>query len=172
METSRLTQVADARSPLSFEEFFQTEYSGLVRACFLLSADMAEAEELAQEAMARAFERWERVARMESPGGYVYQTALNLNRKRLRHLAVRAKRMLAMTPDPYSQANSDVRRDIVDAIASLTQGQREAFMLVEWLGISAEEAGPLLGIEPASVRARVHRARAALRDRLSREGRS
>jgi DNA-directed RNA polymerase specialized sigma24 family protein len=40
-----------------FEEFFRAEYPGLVRSLYLLTADLGEAEELAQEAMARVFER-------------------------------------------------------------------------------------------------------------------
>lgn len=43
--------------------------------------------------------------------------------------------------------------------------QREALVLIEWLGYSAEEAGPLLGIQAASVRGRLHRAREGLRQR-------
>lgn len=65
---------------------------------------------------------------------------------------------------------SDTHVEITEAIASLPIGQRQAFMLVEWLGMSTEEAGRLLRIAPASVRARIHRARAALQDRLSDEG--
>jgi DNA-directed RNA polymerase specialized sigma24 family protein len=57
-----------SESELGFEEFFQAEYSGLVRSLYLLTADLGEAEELAQEAMARACERWERVKHMESAG--------------------------------------------------------------------------------------------------------
>jgi DNA-directed RNA polymerase specialized sigma24 family protein len=40
-------------------------------------------------------------------------------------------------------------------------------MLVSWLGLSAEEAAPILGIKAPSVRSRVHRARADLRGRLA-----
>lgn len=159
-----------SRSRRSFDEFFQAEYPALVRACFLLTVDQAEAEDVAQEAMARAFERWDRVAGMESPGGYVYRIAVNLNRRRLRRLAARARHLLAMGPNPEPGEGPEVRLEIADAIASLSRGQREAFMLVEWLGVSAEEAGRTLGIRPGSVRSRVHRARAALRDRLRGEG--
>lgn len=155
---------------LEFEEFFRAEYQGLVRAFYVLTADRAEAEELAQEAMARAYERWDRVGAMESPAGYLYRIGVNLNRHRLRHLAVRARRLLAMTRDTQSEQAPGVRREIAEAIASLSRGQREAFMLVEWLGLNAEEAGQVLGIAPASVRSRVHRAKAALRSRLSDEG--
>src|SRR5215217_7710645 len=41
-----------------FSSFFRAEYVPLVRAFFLLTADRAEAEELAQAALARAYERW------------------------------------------------------------------------------------------------------------------
>ena len=155
---------------LDFEQFFQAEYRGLVRAFYVLTADQAEAEELTQEAMARAYERWDRVRTMDSPTAYVYRVGVNLNRQRLRHLAVRARRLFTITGHPDSQQPLGVRGEIAEAIASLSKGQREAFLLVEWLGISAEEAGRILRIEPGSVRSRVHRARTALRDRLSDEG--
>lgn len=155
---------------LDFEEFFRAGYPGLVRAFYVLTADRLEAEELAQEAMARAYERWERVGVMRSPVGYLYRTGANLNRHRLRHLAVRARRLLVMTRDDRSEPVAGVRREIAEAIASLSPGQREAFMLVEWVGLSAEEAGRVLSIAPTSVRSRVHRARAALRARPSDQG--
>ncbi len=167
VDATRLGHVA---SGLDFEEFFRAEYRGLVRAFYLLTADQAEAEELAQEAMARAYERWDRVQTMESPTGYIYRVGVNVNRQRLRHLAVRARRLLAIADPPGSGQPPEIRSEIGEAIASLSTGQREAFMLVEWLGMSAEEAGRVLKIAPASVRSRVHRARTALRHRLSEEG--
>jgi DNA-directed RNA polymerase specialized sigma24 family protein len=42
--------------------------------------------------------------------------------------------------------------------------QRQALVLVEMVGMTAEEAGRVLGIEPVSVRVRISRARAALRE--------
>ncbi len=154
---------------LQFEDFFRREYPNLVRSLYLLTTSLPEADELAQEAMARAFERWDRVRAMESPGGYVHQTAVNLNRKRLRHLRVRARRV---TTPPVSKDEPEIAMlsaDLGDALRSLPLGQREAFLLVEWLGLSSDEAGRVLGIEGSSVRSRVHRARAVLRDRLSNE---
>jgi hypothetical protein len=81
---------------LGFEAFFQAEYPGFVRALYLLTGDQDEAEELAQATLARVYERWERVRVMDSPAGYVYRAAVNLHRQRRRHLAVRARRLLAM----------------------------------------------------------------------------
>ena len=79
---------------LEFEEFYRAEFPNLVRAMFLLVPDDDEAQELAQEAMVRVYERWNRVRSMERPGGYVYQVAVNLNRRRIRSLAMRTRRLL------------------------------------------------------------------------------
>jgi RNA polymerase sigma factor (sigma-70 family) len=166
VETARSLGVDEGHPRVGFAEFFSAEYPGLVRGLWLLTADLAESEELAQEAMARAYERWDRIGRMDSPGGYVYRTAVNLNRKRLRHLAVRARGLLAIGPRDDLLQQMDIGPDLTEAIASLPRGQREAFMFIEWFGMNSEEAAPILGITSASVRSRVHRARAALRRRL------
>src|SRR5438128_2695576 len=73
-----------ARSHQSFEEFFRSESSRLGKAIYLLTGSRAEAEDLVQEAMARALVRWDRVSAMESPAAYVYRVTLNLHRRRRR----------------------------------------------------------------------------------------
>lgn len=100
---------------------------------------------------------------MGSPEGYVYRTAMNLNRKRLRRLAVRRRRPIVEDPTPDPTAIAEERSLASLAIAALTRGQREALVLVEWLGLSTEEAGQVLAIEAASIRSRLSRARATLR---------
>ena len=49
----------------------------------------------------------------------------------------------------------------------LSHSQRQALVLVELLGMSAEEAGRVLRIEPVSVRVRLSRARTLLRQRAT-----
>jgi RNA polymerase sigma-70 factor (ECF subfamily) len=143
-----------------FEVFFDEEYGRLLRLMFAMTGDRSEAEEVAQEAMTRAFERWDRVGAMKSPAGYVYRTAVNLDRSRLRRLKLRASRPREIggghVPEP------EVVGELVGALASLPRGQREAVLLVEWLGLDTAEAGRILGISASSVRSRVHRAKSAL----------
>jgi len=155
-----------SRAGRSFEQFFEAEYPTLARALLLLTGDPVEAEDLAQEALARAFERWARVGQMDSPAGYVYRTALNLHRKRLRHLRVRARQVLRSggAEDPAGVVAS--RMEVQRALRAVSREQREALVLVEWLGLDPQEAGAVLGIEAVSVRGRLHRARAALREQL------
>src|SRR5512141_1488601 len=49
-----------------FDAFFEAHYVRLARALYLLTGNAAEAEDLAQDAMLRVYERWERVSTMGS----------------------------------------------------------------------------------------------------------
>lgn len=157
---------AEAANARSFEEFFEEQYVSVTRALVLLVGDGLEAEELAEEAFARAWGRWDLVREMASPAGYVYRTALNLNRNRLRHLARELRPHKRREPGPDLAADVATRDEVRRALAALPAPQREAVVLVEWLGLGSEEAGEILGIRPGSVRARVHRARATLREQF------
>ena len=163
---TRVEPVDCVEEPGDFEGFFHREYPRLVKSLYLTTSNLLEAEELAQEAMARVFERWDRVKGMDAPGGYLYHTALNLNRKRLRRLAVRARGFLWPAEPPDAIAASETRSDLMRALAGLPDSQKEALVLVDWLELTSEEAGRILGIRPASVRSRVHRARETLQSRL------
>ena len=146
----------------SFEAFFSAEFARLARAMFLLTGSASEAEDLAQEAMVRVYERWEQVSRMDAPTGYLFRTALNLHRSGLRRMA-RSLRGGADREVADVIGAAEDREALRRALASLPIGQRQALILVEWLSLSPEEAGRVLGIAAVSVRVRVSRAKKALR---------
>jgi RNA polymerase sigma-70 factor (ECF subfamily) len=162
MPLTRLRAETMTGERLSFEDFFLTEYPSLRKLLAAVTGSADEAEEIAQEAMARALERWDSVSRMVSPAGYVFVTAVNLERKRVRHL-VRRARVLSELRLVRSSPSPDASTELSTLLSSLPQGQRTALVLTEWLGLTAEEASEVLGIAASSVRSRVHRARATLR---------
>jgi RNA polymerase sigma factor (sigma-70 family) len=161
METlTEQVEVADERA--EFAGFFAEHFAPVLRAMYLVTGDRFEAEELAQVAFVKVYERWDRVARMDNPVGYVYRAAVNAHRKRLRRLATAARRTLSLLPvDEIS--GSDERDEIRRMLARLSDSQREALVLIEWLGFSDAEAGAVLGISAGAVRVRLSRAKAALR---------
>jgi len=152
----------------SFEAFFQEQYTNLLRAMYLVTGNRHEAEEVTQDAFVRALERWDRVRRADNRAGYLYRIALNLYRSKLRRVARAARKTVKPVPDADPFEAADDRDAVGRAMATLPEGQREAVVLVEWLGMTDDEAGVVLGISPVTVRVRRHRARGHMRPILER----
>jgi RNA polymerase sigma-70 factor (ECF subfamily) len=149
-----------------FEEFYRAEHVRLYRALYLVTGDRAEAEELMQEAFLRMWERWPRVSRLDDPQGYLFRTAMNAFRSRLRRAARRARVAMGRTvhQDPFAAA--DARDQVVRALRHLTPRQRAALVLTELLGFGTEEAARALGVKAGTVRSLSSQARSALRRTL------
>jgi len=152
----------------SFEVFFQEQYTNLLRAMYLVTGNRHEAEEVTQDAFVRALERWERVRRADNRAGYLYRIALNLYRSKLRRVARSARKTLKPVPEPDPFEAADDRDAVGRAMDTLPAGQREALVLVEWAGMTDEEASEILGISAVTVRVRRYRARENMRPVLER----
>lgn len=148
--------------PSAFESFFEDERERLLRALSVITGSRAEAEDLAQEAFTKVFERWETVAAMEDPAGYLHRTAMNLFRNQYRRTKVAIARAVGIGPEQDVFKPVEDRDTAARALGSLTPRQRAALVLTEGLGYSGEEAGQLLGIKASTVWALTHQARAAL----------
>ena len=83
---------ADAPEVPSFEAFFEAEHGRLLRALYLVTGNAEEAEELMQDAFVAVWERWDRVRTMDEPTGYLFRTAMNRYRSRLRRTARATRR--------------------------------------------------------------------------------
>lgn len=152
----------EVRPEESFEEFFEGTYERLLRALFLVIGNRQEAEDATQEAFVRVYERWDSVRGRPNPAGYAYRVALNVYRSRLRRVGAAARRIW-MEDQPDEIAAADDRDVIGRALATLPRGHREALVLVDWLGMTDEEAGRILGVAPVTVRVRLSRARPRMR---------
>jgi RNA polymerase sigma-70 factor, ECF subfamily len=146
-----------------FEEFFELEHGRLFGALTVMTGDRFEAEEVMQEAFLKLWERWTRVSRMDEPVGFLYRTAMNLYRKRLRRTAVALRRAVNVLPQDDALAVVEARDEAARLLRELTPREREVVVLTGYLGYSTEEAGHLLGIKASTVRALTTRARASLR---------
>jgi RNA polymerase sigma-70 factor (ECF subfamily) len=73
--------------------------------------------------------------------------------------------LLPELPDALAE-RGELRTKLVDALESLPDGYREAFVLRDLEELSSEEVGAVLGLDAAAVRQRVHRARLTLRGLL------
>jgi RNA polymerase sigma factor (sigma-70 family) len=149
----------------SFDHFYRSERDGLLASLCLITRDPHEAEELMHDAFLKVWERWGRVRDMDRPAGYLYRTAINAFRTRYRRAAI-AKRVLGLAPtrDPLEAVEG---RDWMErALATLSDRQRAAVILVELLQYTSEEAGRLLGVRPGTVRGLACHGRVALRKKI------
>ena len=149
--------------PASFEEFFHLERDRLFRLMFVITKNRQEAEDLSQDAFARVWERWDSVGAMENPTGYLHRTAMNLFRSRYRRALLAARRGIGLAAQENAYEAVDDRQVALQALSSLAPRQRAAIVLTEVLRYTAEEAGSMLGIRAATVRALHFQARSALK---------
>jgi RNA polymerase sigma-70 factor (ECF subfamily) len=152
----------------SFEAFFEAHHARLYGTLCLVTSDRAEAEDIMQDAFLKLWERWDRVRAHPDPGGYLYLTAFNLFRSRLRRAARAARRALTgSAPDPLAEV--DARESLAAGLRTLTPRQRAAIVLLELLDFTSEEAARALGVRPVTVRVLASQGRAALRDTIGRD---
>ena len=151
----------------SFEDFFHHEKDGLYGVLCIVTRNRHEAEELTQEAFVRVLERWDRVASMDDPTGYLYRTSMNVFRKRHRRAKLAMKRTIGLTPRDDELDEVEAREAVVRALAPLTPAQRAAIVLTDLLDFSSEEAAELLGTTAGAVRTLASRGREALRKKAS-----
>jgi RNA polymerase sigma-70 factor, ECF subfamily len=147
----------------SFERFFELERGRLFGALVLLTRDRHEAEELMQDAFLRLLERWDRVAAMEDPAGYLYRTAMNLFRSRRRRAAVALRRAVRLGVHTDELARVEGTDAAARALAKLSPRERAAVVLVDVLGFTSEEAADPLRVKASTVRVLLARGREGLR---------
>lgn len=130
-----------------------------------LTRDVAEAEDCVQDAFARALPRWGKVRRYEDPEAWVRHVAMNLARSRWRsHLRRRSReRALAGSPDTLSEDHVD----LLAALRTLPEQQRDAVVLHHLVGHSVVEIAERQGVAVGTVKARLSRGRQALAARLA-----
>jgi RNA polymerase sigma-70 factor (ECF subfamily) len=163
---STVTSAAPAR----FEDFFREQHPRLFAALCLTTGSRHEAEEIAQEAFVRVLERWDRVSSLENPAGYLFQTGMNLFRKRYRRARLWERLQLPTKESDDAFALVDDRDVLVRALRELSPRQRAAVVLTTVFDHPSEEAGKIMGISDSTVRVLVKRARAELRANVEDDG--
>ena len=160
---------ATAAEAASFESFVLENQTRLFGFLCLMTGSRYEAEEIAQEAFVRVLDRWDHVHRLEDPPGYLFVTAVNVFRKRLRRAKLALRRSIGAASSDDAFGAVEDREVVQSALAQLPLDQRAALVVTTLLGYSSDEAGHILGARPSTVRARATRARTALRNLIGGE---
>jgi RNA polymerase sigma-70 factor (ECF subfamily) len=144
---------------------YETERDGMARSLLVIGGDAEAAGDAVAEAFSRAYERWPRVAAMDSPGGWVYRVALNELRRRLRRGALESRLLRRERPRPV--APPDIEPELWDAVAALPSRQREAIVLRYVGDLTERDVAGVLGVSEGAVSAALVAARRRLAEQLT-----
>ena len=164
----------------SWSELVAEHADGVYRLAYRLAGNQHDAEDLTQETFMRVFRSLDRY----EPGtfkGWLHRITTNLFLDMVRHRPkIRMEQLPedydrvpgdAATPEEvYSEANLDPA--LQRALDELSPDFRVAVVLCDVVGMSYEEIAATLGVKMGTVRSRIHRARAQLRDSLEQAARS
>ncbi|MGH2808250.1 MAG: sigma-70 family RNA polymerase sigma factor [Actinomycetota bacterium] len=143
-----------------FALFYESSFHQVLAAAQAFTSDRDVAYESTQEAFARAFARWRRVSAASSPEAWVVTTALNLCR---RHFRRRGSLPRGDLTAPEASAD---RLDMLSALRSLPERQRQAAVLHYIADYPVAAVADAMGISDGAVKAHLSKARDALRRSL------
>jgi RNA polymerase sigma-70 factor, ECF subfamily len=146
------------------ERLFETHFRGyaaLVHAFALRRADPEAAQDITEETFLIAWRRREEMPPEPLPWLYGIARGVLANERRTsnRRLSL-AARIAAEPAAPDTIDDGD--HEVLQALASLRESDREALLLSAWEGLSTREAASAVGCSAATFAVRLHRARIRL----------
>lgn len=169
-------EAGDAWVPPSWEDVVEQHSARVYRLAYRLTGNVHDAEDLTHDVFIRVF----RSLHSYQPGtfeGWLHRITTNVfldkmrRRQRIRFDALSdesAARLQSREPGPeqaYADAHFD--DDVQRALDAMPPDFRAAVVLCDIEGLSYEEIAATLGVKLGTVRSRIHRGRALLREALA-----
>ena len=153
----------------SYEQFFEAQYPGICRALWLALGEGCDPEDAAQDAFARAFQKWSAVSRLDRPATWVFVVAVRQARRNLRRRR-RSLRASVGTTEPLQPIEeATFRLSIVAALDELAPRQRLSIVLRYYADLSVRDIAKAMKCREGTVKATIHSAHARLRTLLPNE---
>ena len=157
-ETEQGAKVQEAIINSSFTEW-ATEAEPKIRQSLTAAFGVQVGKDAAAEALALAWERWDRVSVMGNPIGYVY----GIGRNKARRMKTRRQPMFVDVPE---QLLPNVEPGLPAAVAELPEQQRITVTLLHGYGWTMSEVAELLGTKKTTVQNHAERGLTKLRNAL------
>jgi RNA polymerase sigma-70 factor (ECF subfamily) len=147
----------------SFDDVYAATAPRLIGQLYLVTGDLAEAQDCVQEAYARAWTRWDKLTRDGAdPVGWVRSTAYRFAVSRWRHHTAGLRAFMrhgapGVVPPPSAETIA-----VRDALAELPKGLRAALVMYYLGGMQVAEVATALDLPQGTVKARLSRGRTAM----------
>ncbi len=153
----------DPQRTLGEFESFAATTGERVRRALVAHYGVEVGAEASAEAMAVAWQRWDSVAEMENPAGFLFRVGQSKARP---HLRWRRRNTGFPAWDLGSVSDDAAVLDLLRSMARLPEARRACVLLVKSYGFSYREVGRLLGISETAVTNHVHRGMSQLRSMM------
>ena len=153
--------VVSTQPQRDFEAFYRDAYEDIARALTVTLGNLDLAQEATDEAMVRAYARWDKIGAYDNPGGWVYRVGLNWARSVRRRLGrvVPFHERRTVEPPASDPANFAALRELDVGLRSVVVCR----LLLDW---SVEQTAAALRLKPGTVKSRLHRALSQLERHL------
>jgi RNA polymerase sigma-70 factor (ECF subfamily) len=160
----QLASGAGSGETAAFVQLVERYRAPLIGYLYGLTGARDDAEELAQEAFCRAWEKLPTLRRGDRLVSWLYHIAHNLAVSAARRPRTAA---LCREPEAPAAAPSDTMAEVHRAVAALPEPQRLVVSLRHFAGMSHDEIAHALAIPAGTVRSRLSRAYGQLRPLLA-----
>ena len=150
----------------SFEEFYSRHSHSLVLQLHAYLGNLADAQDIAQEAMCRALARWDKVSTYDEPVAWVRRVAWNLAVSKWRRQRTATSFLMRQRPEHTAGPDPD-RVALVRVLASLPERQRRVFVLFYIGELTVADIARQEDVAEGTVKTWLHRGRALIADQLS-----
>jgi RNA polymerase sigma-70 factor (sigma-E family) len=151
----------------TYEEYVATRWTALYRTAYLLTGGHADAEDLAQATLVKAFLAWPKVAAAASPDAYVRRILANTFLSGRRPLRVVRERLVDRTPDvQVPPPASEDRLVLWPHVKALPPKQRAVIVLRYFEDLTEAQIADALGCSSGTVKSNASDALKALRARI------
>lgn len=157
----------DRSDERDFAVFYDATWARAVACAYAMTGDLADAEDLAQEALSRAWGRWSSLRGYDDPGAWVRHVVTRLAVSRWRRARTAAAFLArSRVPEPAAPP-SETTATLVAALRLLPEAQRRAVVLHHLGDLSVAEIARHERCPEGTVKARLSRGRAALAGTLA-----
>ncbi|SCE74305.1 SigE family RNA polymerase sigma factor [Micromonospora mirobrigensis] len=145
-----------------FDEFYRGSRQRLLGFVYVLTGNLAEAQDAVQEAYIRAWQRWSTVREYDDPEAWLRVVASRIAVSRWRSMRSRARAYLRHgVPGDIPEPSTETL-EVVAALRRLPEAQRTAIALHYLLGMPVAEVARETEAPVGTVKARLSRGRTAL----------
>ncbi len=145
-----------------FEAFYRAVYPRLVGQLYPVLGSLAEAEDVAQEALFRAAIHWRRLATYDAPEAWTRRVALRLTSNILRSVRRQATAWKRYHPPQDTPSLQPEDLALITALGQIPLKYRQVLVLHHCLDLSVAEVARSLSIPPGTVKARLVKGRQRL----------